>query len=89
MYKSMSFVLVWVISFASATSAQEIYTQKIDKVGVLSIYVETFEAKDHKLIYCGDYICVIDGRPFFGSDGGIPGKKYQKSFLTLTTHELT
>jgi hypothetical protein len=47
----------------------------INGVGSVKVYVEKFVPEKHKIKSCGDYTCLIDGNPFFGSDGEIPSEK--------------
>lgn len=38
----------------------------------LIMTINPFDAKSHTIKKCGDYICLIDGKPFYGSDGKMP-----------------
>lgn len=45
----------------------------------LAISVSKFDQKQHKLTKCGDdYHCLIDDKPFWGSDGKIPKTQLSK-----------
>jgi len=79
-----SLILVFVIVFN--TNADEKYIKNIKNIGVLHIYVKPFDSKSHKIVSCGDYICAIDGSPFFGTDGKLPTKALSKlTFLLNNT----
>ncbi len=47
----------------------------------LAITIDPFDAKAHATKKCGDYVCLIDGKPFYGSDGAVP--KYAVSRLVF------
>lgn len=75
--KSLLIVLIILIAISSIGHAKtsEIF---IDGIGSLKVYIETFSPEKHTLEKCGDYVCLIDGAPFFGSDGKIPSEKMVK-----------
>ena len=58
--------------------ANESYQLEIDKVGRLHVQVSSFIQSDHDVVSCGDFVCAIDGAPFFGSDGKIPQHKLSR-----------
>lgn len=60
------------------------YTENIQ----LTLEVSSFNAKAHKLDYCGDYLCLIDGQPFFGSDGKIPKEQLNSLNIKIKQHSL-
>lgn len=58
------------LAFAADTNVVRV---TLDKEITLSFTLEKFNKADIKLTDCGGgYICLIDNRPFWGSDGAIP-----------------
>jgi len=86
MLNTIAHSLILIFVLASTANAEEKYVKNIKNVGILNIYVEPFNLKSHKISPCGDYICAIDGSPFFGTDGKIPTKTLSKlTFLVNNT----
>jgi hypothetical protein len=50
----------------------------IKGVGTINVHVEKFVPEKHTIESHGDYTFLIDGKPFFGSDGKIPSEKVSK-----------
>ncbi len=67
------FVILFIVSCQQ--SHAEMIEVVINGVGSVKVYVEKFVPEKHKIKSCGDYTCLIDGNPFFGSDGKIPSEK--------------
>lgn len=50
----------------------EVIKGSYEKGVTLALTVDVFDAKSHIIKKCGDYVCLIDGKPFYGTDGKIP-----------------
>ncbi len=53
---------------ADATTHVKTYENGVKLVAKL----EKFVARDHQLKKCGDYVCLIDGKLAYGTDGKVP-----------------
>lgn len=76
------FITVFLCIACTNTSATQIdarYTENIK----LSATVSPFKQKLHKIEYCGDYLCLIDNTPFFGTDGKLPSQQLDKITLSI------
>ncbi len=75
MYRCLLISFISIISTACSAETSLISgnTGKVEIKGEIS----SFDSEKYTLSYCGDYLCLIDGKPFFGSDGKIP-----KTYLT-------
>ena len=71
----MTLFIVIVLSAVPYKSHPKTTEFKIEGVGSIIVHVDRFEPEKHRIKICGDYICLIDGSPFFGSDGKMPSEK--------------
>jgi len=72
---SVLFLIIFLVSFQVNAEMSGVV---INGVGSIKVYVEIFKPEEHKLKSCGDYTCLINDSPFFGSDGKIPSEKITK-----------
>lgn len=70
-------IFLMILIFPLQTQAKTIEVD-IKGVGKIKVYVEKFTPEKHTIVRHGDYTCLIDGHPFFGSDGKIPSEKISK-----------
>lgn len=75
MSRPASALCILVLAFCSARSNAELLSVAFKSCCELRMQVDTFNPKKHTLKKCGDYLCLIDGTPFFGSDGKLPSQK--------------
>lgn len=68
-------LLVTTTLFAAETSR---VTAKYDGGIVITAETEPFVPGKHKLIMCGDYLCIIDQHVVFGADGKMPSTQLTK-----------
>ena len=70
------FSLVASIACAPILSASETINLNFEEGPSIAISYSKFEDKNHQVTFCGDdYACLIDGKPFWGTDGKIPQEK--------------
>ncbi len=89
MHKYIAYSLILICFLASTVNAEEKYIKIIKGVGNLNIYVEPFVQDSHKISSCGDYICAIDGSPFFGTDGKLPTKKLSRLIFIFDNESIS
>jgi len=78
MHRPSLFFLLVTMLIVTCQSHAETAEVIIKGVGSIKVYVEKFVPEKHNIKSCGDYKCLIDGNPFFGSDGKIPSEKITK-----------
>lgn len=66
-------------------------TVKIDSIATLTGTISTFDSQEHYMDTCEtkmnwNYICLIDGKPWFGSDNGWNLPRNQLMKLELNLH---
>lgn len=79
------FIAVFVF-YSNAVQAEVFQAGYIDGI-TLSVGIKPFNATQHKIKACGGGICMIDGAPFFGSDGRLP--KNQINSIRFTQKGVT
>ena len=72
MRKSKPLLFVLALSTSSLAWSAEVIEGSYDNGVTLTMTIDPFDAKSHKIKMCGDYVCLIDGKPFYGSDGTVP-----------------
>ena len=65
--------------FCSANGNNTIKANFQNGINII-VQVNVFDMKKHKFQYCGDYLCLIDQKPFFGTDGKMP-QKYLEALI--------
>lgn len=78
MHKPLLLLLQIILLLVSCTSYAEMSEVVAAGVGSVKVYVDKFSPEKHTIKSCGDYKCLIDGAPFFGSDGKVPTEKIVK-----------
>ncbi len=68
----MPFILFLFILTLPSFVLSQVIEYKIEGLGTMKLYTKKFDPKAHQLTYCGTYLCLIDGKPFWGSDGQLP-----------------
>lgn len=65
--------LIISLFFAAHNSvmAEVLKLKQVDGAQVV-VDIQPFNAAQHKLKYCGDYLCLVDGLWIFGTDGKVP-----------------
>lgn len=85
MYKYLIYILLPSILFISSCNAEDkTHTFKLNnKVGITFIESDFSKAR-YKITDCGDsYICLINNKPFWGSDGKTPQTTLSKAYVTI------
>lgn len=76
MHELKRFLLISLISLtlsmSSAVWGGEVIKGSYSDGITLTITIDPFDSKSHAMKKCGDYIYLIDGKPFYGSDGTMP-----------------
>lgn len=88
MCKPLLILIVYLISACASTSASQFtssYTAGIN----ITAEVSSFVSDSRELGYCGDYLCLISGAPFWGSDGKIPHSKLSKLVVTIGAERIS
>lgn len=67
----------------SCVAGEKVSSLTVKDVGSLHFITATFKADEHKLKFCGDYLCVIDDNLFFGSDGKKPKTITKRFFFKI------
>lgn len=70
-HKQLLYVLL-TLSLSSLVYGGEVVKGAYDNGVTLTLTTEPFDAKAHVIKKCGESICLIDGKPFYGSDGTMP-----------------
>ena len=85
MKSSFIFLLVHVLLFVSSSSFAGNKVEFVLKKDIkLVLIMATFDKSKHRVKRCGkESICLIDGLPFFGSDGRLPKTQLTSMVLTL------
>lgn len=65
-------VAVYLLIPLTSCNADEIAEHTYEHGIKLIVKTESFQATKHEIIKCRDGVCLIDGKPFFGSDGDMP-----------------
>lgn len=73
--KVLLFLIIMIFPLQTQAKTIEV---GIKGIGSIKVYVEKFVPEKHTIESRGDYTCLIDGHPFFGSDGKIPSEKISK-----------
>lgn len=60
------------MSISPVVFGSEVIKGSYEKGATLTLTVDVFDSKSHTIKKCGDYVCLIDGKPFYGTDGKIP-----------------
>lgn len=73
MRELMRFLVIFLsLMMSSAVWGGEVIKGSYSDGVTLTITIDPFDSKLHTVKKCGDYICLIDGKPFYGSDGAMP-----------------
>ncbi len=72
-------VICGLMGYSLTSAADTLIVEYPDDI-TLTVKTENFDKKSHKIKNCGDYVCLIDGKPFYGSDGNIP-KDYLSALI--------
>ena len=82
-------ILISLISLGSScTAGEKTASLTVKDVGSLHFITATFKADEHKLKFCGDYLCVIDDTLFFGSDGKKPNTITKRFFFKINGNNI-
>lgn len=82
-------ILISLISLGtSCTAGEKTASLTVKDVGSLHFITATFKADEHKLKFCGDYLCVIDDTLFFGSDGKKPNTITKRFFFKINGNNI-
>ncbi|RDH85974.1 MAG: hypothetical protein DIZ80_00430 [endosymbiont of Galathealinum brachiosum] len=82
-------ILISLISLGtSCTASEKVSSMTVKDVGSLHFIASTFKTDEHKLKFCGDYLCVIDGHLFFGSDGKKPAIITKRFYFKINGHDI-
>ncbi len=83
------FLFISLISLiTSCVASEKMSSMSIKNTGTLHFITSDFKTDDHKLKFCGDYLCVIDDHLFFGSDGKKPTTVTKRFYFKVNGNEI-
>lgn len=88
MHRTSLFILFPIIFLVSFRANAETSGVVINGVGSIEVHTELFKPEEHKIKSCGDYTCLINDSPFFGSDGKIPSEKLTKIVFSHSSYKI-
>ena len=70
------FYALMLLLLCSPLYAGDKYQLSMKEGPSLEIQTDEFKPKLNMISKCGDYVCAINGSPFYGSDGKIPNTRF-------------
>jgi len=90
MHKYLISIIVTSIFFISSCNADnKSHTFKINNKVQLTFIESDFSNAEDKPTDCGDgYICLINNKPFWGSDGKVPKTSLSRAYVTIKNNTI-
>lgn len=85
----LSFLIPFLVSVSGEVWGREVIKGSYNDGITLTITVDPFDSKQHAMKKCGDYICLIDGKLFYGSDGTIPKRVVSRLMFEKKGKQIT